>query len=159
MDLLLSKNYIFNILNDNLSNEIRKKQIVLNESLKNFDKSFDIFSGIDINLISEEFLNLKNELLDINKKFIEQLDLFDSIISVIYCPGTIFNEEIGNNIELIKKCINSDICSKRDIFEKIKKLNPEKIDDYLSVKLFRLSKIFVFLKKQKEKIIQDYKSL
>ena len=43
LDLLLSKKKIFNFLNDNFSNEIKKKQIVLSESLKIFDKILIFF--------------------------------------------------------------------------------------------------------------------
>ena len=159
LDLLLSKNKIFNFINDDFSNEIKKKQIVLNESLKEFDNKFDIFSGIGIleNSSSEEISLLKDDLLNANKEFIGQLDLFDSIISDIFC--TPFNEEIANNIELIKQCINSDICSRSDIVKKIEKVNSKKADEFLCLKLFRLRKILEFLKKQKEKITHIYKSI
>ena len=158
VDFLLSNNKIFNFLNDNFSNEIKQKQTDLNKSLEDFNKKFEIFSGI---VKKENFLNikiqLKNELLNANREFIEQLDLFDSIISDIFCSK--FNEEITNSIELMKQCINSDICYRNDIVEKIEKLNPEKANDYLCLKIFRLSKILVFLRKQKEKIIKVYQSL
>ena len=158
LDFLLSNNKIFNFLNDNFSNEIKQRQTDLNKSLEDFNKKFEIFSGIGK---KENFLNikiqLKNDLLNANREFIEQLDLFDSIISDIFCSK--FNEEIINNIKLMKQCINSDICYRNDIVEKIEKLNPEKANDYLCLKIFRLSKILVFLRKQKEKIIKVYKSL
>lgn len=146
-------------MNDNFSNEIKRKKNALNESLKDLDKKYDIFLGIgrieDSSIIKIPKLN--NELLNANKTFIEQLDLFDEIISDILCAK--FNGKMANNLELMKQCINSDICSRGDVVEKIEKINPEKVDDYISLKLFRLIKIHDFLKNQKEKIIQAYKSL
>ena len=159
LNLLLSKNKIFNFLNDNFSNEIKKKQIVLSQKLKDFDKKLDIFSGIFLiqKSTSVKIPILKNDLLNENRNFIKQLDLFDSFITDIFCNE--FNEEIESNIELMKQCIKSDICSRCDIVEKIEKLNPEKANDFICLKLFRLSKILIFLKKQKEKIIHIYESL
>ena len=160
LDLLLSKKKIFNFLNDNFSNEIKKKQIVLSESLKIFDKKFNIFSGIGIKLnsITNKIPKLKNDLINANSEFIKLLDLLDLIISDILKSNE-FDEEISNNIELIKKCINIDICSRIDIVEKIEKVNPEKGNYFIYFKLYRLCKILDFLKKQKEKIIQYHKSL
>ena len=59
----------------------------------------------------------------------------------------------------MKQCINSDICSRNEVVEKIENLNPEKANNYLCLKLFRLGKILEFLEKQKEKMVQFYKSL
>jgi hypothetical protein len=99
--------------------------------------------------------------LESNQKFLEQLTLFDSIISNIFIAGAKLDEKMKKNIEIIKECFNNDICSKYDILENIMKMNlgPDEIKDYLNIKIYRLKKILKLLQGIKKKIIEKYKSL
>lgn len=161
LDLLISNNKVFNSLNDNFSNEIKEKQILLNESLENFNNKFDIFSqiGIKRNSSNIKIPQLKKDLLDTNRELIQKLDSFDSTISNIFSSPE-FNEKICNDIKYMKQYINKYICSRDDLVDEMEKSgNPEKANDILNLNLYRLSKILIFLSKQKEKIINAYKCL
>jgi hypothetical protein len=85
--------------------------------------------------------------LESNQKFLEQLTLFDSIISNIFIAGAKLDEKMKKNIEIIKECFNNDICSNYDILENIMKMNlgPDEIKDYLNIKIYRLKKILKLL--------------
>jgi hypothetical protein len=47
--------------------------------------------------------------LESNQKFLEQLTLFDSIISKIFITGAKLDEKMKKNIKIIKECFNNDI--------------------------------------------------
>ena len=163
LKILLSEKIVLSDLNKDFSDEIKKKRKHLNEETIILQQKFDYFSGIITkqNSSKEKIDNLKNEFLEPNQKFLEQLTLFDSIISNIFIAGAKLDEKMKKNIEIIKECFNNDICPKYDILENIMKMNlgPDEIKDYLNIKIYRLKKILNLLQGIKKKIIEKHKSL